>query len=289
MAVSTATRPCVQPSVQGADGPFVALLESDWWTRRQARRRAGSRAREKYKQMRRSWLRRKRKLWVLVSLGLAAIWLLLTVLVFAMTPPTGQWAATWASGFIAGAAFAVVIALRESPPGSIEMWQEGAYGEAGTAKVLERLPASWDVLHDLRNGDYNFDHVVIGPPGVFLLNSKWSTYRLQTVDGGLRGVHPDDESLTLRLDRIIGQAKRDAVDLKKAIEARTGRALWVNPVVVWWGPFADGGKTVGGVAFVQGDQLVKRITALPERHATDLKEVVEVLRPGRHRHSSARG
>lgn len=237
--------------------------------------------------MRRNWLRRKRKVWVLLGLGLFAVWLALTVLVFALTPTRGHWAATWASGFVAGGAVITVIALRESPPGSIEKWQEGAYGEAGTAKVLRKLPSSWDVLHDLRNGEYNFDHVVIGPPGVFLLNSKWSAYRLEVVGGVLRGVHPDDESLTMRLDRIIGQAKRDAVDLKKTIETRTGRALWVHPVVVWWGAFPAGGKTVDGVAFVQGDDLVKRITALPEKRMTDLKNIVEVLRPGRHTHASS--
>ena len=234
--------------------------------------------------MRRSWLRRKRKLWFFLSLGHFVLWLGATVLLLALTPSEVRWGAVWASGFGAGTAFTMIIALRESPPANIESWQDGAYGEANTARALEKLPSGWDVLHDLRNGKYNFDHVVVGPPGVFLLNSKWSSYRLENVDGVLRGVHPDDESLTMRLDALIRQAKWDAVDLKKTIEARTGRTLWVDPVVVWWGPYPDGGKTVNGVAFVQGKELVRRISALPEKPLSDLREVVDVLRPGRHRH-----
>ena len=235
--------------------------------------------------MRRSWLRRKRKVWVLLALGLAVTWVVLTVLVFALTPAEGRATATWASGFIAGGAVMVFIAVREAPPGSIERWQEGAYGESATAKALDKLPPGWEVLHDLRNGDYNFDHVVVGPPGIFLLNSKWSAYRLETVGGALRGVHPDDESLTMRLDPLIRQAKWDAVDLKKTIQARTGQRLWVQPVIVWWARLGDGGQTVDGVAIVHGNELVKRITALPGRRQTDLSGVVDVLRPGRHRRS----
>ncbi|GEN80522.1 hypothetical protein N867_05660 [Actinotalea fermentans ATCC 43279 = JCM 9966 = DSM 3133] len=246
-------------------------------------RRAGSRARAKYRQLRRNWLRRKRTLWVVATLVLAVCWWALSALVFALTPPEGDGFATWTSGLVAGSFVALLIAARDTPPGSIERWQEGAYGEAATAKALDRLPRDWDVLHDLRNGDYNFDHVVVGPPGLFLLNSKSSIYQLRAIDGELKGVHPDDETLTMRLDPLIRQAKRDAVTLKKVIEARTGRAVWVQPVIVWWGRYDDGGRTIDGVAIVQGKELAKRITGLPEKRRTDLSDVVEILRPGRHR------
>lgn len=235
--------------------------------------------------MRRSWLRRKRRLWVVSALVLAAIWAALTAFMFVLTPTEARELAVWVSGVIAGCALMMFVAVRETPPGSIERWQEGAYGESATAKELEKLPSGWEVLHDLRNGDYNFDHVVIGPPGVFLLNSKWSSFHLQTVNGGLVGVHPDDGSVTMALSRVVSQAKRDAVDLKKTIEARAGQRLWVNPVIVWWGRYDDGGRTVDGVAFVRGDELVKRIVALPGKRRTDLGDVVAVLRPGRHRHA----
>lgn len=100
--------------------------------------------------MRRSWLRRKRKVWVILALGLATSWALITALTFALTPAEGRWAAQWASGAIAGCALMMFIAVRESPPGSIERWQDGAFGEAATAKALGKLPPGWEALHDLR-------------------------------------------------------------------------------------------------------------------------------------------
>ena len=61
---------------------------------------------------------------------------------------------------------------------SAELWERGADGEAATAQVLRTLPAGWVVLHDLRwpgRRFANIDHVVIGPPGVFVVDSKnWS-------------------------------------------------------------------------------------------------------------------
>lgn len=278
----------LHPGGTHADVRGMALDEPTWWERRAARRRAGSRARAKYRQMRRNWLRRKRKLWLGVACFLVLTWVGITWLVLTFTPPEGRWMAVWASGFVAGGAVITFVALREDPPSSIANWQEGAWGEAATAKALTKLPSGWSVLHDLRNGDYNFDHVVVGPPGLFLLNSKWSTYRLEMVDGEFRGVHPDDETLTWRPDQVIRQAKRDAVDLKAKIQERTGRALWVQPVIVWWGRYDDGGRTVDGVAFVQGKQLVERLLRLPERRDAALDDVIAVLRPGRHRDGGRR-
>ena len=60
-----------------------------------------------------------------------------------------------------------------------EMNDRGADGEETTAAVLAGLPTGqWTVLHDLRwpgRRFANVDHVVIGPPGVFVIDSKnWS-------------------------------------------------------------------------------------------------------------------
>lgn len=62
---------------------------------------------------------------------------------------------------------------------SAELWERGAEGERRTAETLSVLPAeSWTVFHDLRwpgRRFANVDHVVVGPPGVFVIDSKnWS-------------------------------------------------------------------------------------------------------------------
>ena len=53
-------------------------------------------------------------------------------------------------------------------------WRRGADGEERVAQSLSRLPHGWYVFHDLTVGSRgaNLDHVVIGPGGIFVLNTK---------------------------------------------------------------------------------------------------------------------
>jgi hypothetical protein len=53
-------------------------------------------------------------------------------------------------------------------------WRRGAIGEEEVAKRLRSLGEVWRVIHSVPVGahDTDIDHVVIGPPGVFTLNTK---------------------------------------------------------------------------------------------------------------------
>src|SRR4051812_12067895 len=59
-----------------------------------------------------------------------------------------------------------------------EMFERGAVGEARTAATLKNLPREWTTLHDVRwpgRRSANIDHIVIGPAGIFVVDSKkWS-------------------------------------------------------------------------------------------------------------------
>jgi hypothetical protein len=61
---------------------------------------------------------------------------------------------------------------------SAELWERGAQGEVEVARALESLPDGWVVLHDLAwpgRPRANLDHVVIGPGGMFVVDAKnWS-------------------------------------------------------------------------------------------------------------------
>ncbi len=70
-----------------------------------------------------------------------------------------------------------------------QAWERGAEGESATARLLAGLPPEWTVLHDLRwpgRRFANIDHLVIGPGGVFVVDSKNWTGRVQVQDGVLR-------------------------------------------------------------------------------------------------------
>ena len=53
-------------------------------------------------------------------------------------------------------------------------WRRGAEGEEEVGWQLRKLGDGWKVLHSVPvgTGDTDIDHVVIGPPGVFTLNTK---------------------------------------------------------------------------------------------------------------------
>jgi len=60
-----------------------------------------------------------------------------------------------------------------------ERYEKGADGEEATAQALSALPVGeWTVFHDVRWPDRrlaNVDHVVVGPAGVFVIDTKnWS-------------------------------------------------------------------------------------------------------------------
>jgi hypothetical protein len=71
-----------------------------------------------------------------------------------------------------------------------DAYERGAAGEERTAQALAMLPAAgWFVLHDVRwpgKRFANIDHVVIGPGGVFVIDSKAWSGRVEVRDGVLR-------------------------------------------------------------------------------------------------------
>lgn len=274
-----ATRRDLKPTWPDDDDKNMLTSLRDGLTVRRERRRAGGRARRKYAELRQSWLRRNRKLWLMAAVLSAAIWLgfwwLMRVL------PGDQ---SWASAAFGGALAATLYSFRQQPPVAIATWEEGAFGEEQTGKQLRALEKSgWIVLHDLANGSKNFDHVVLGPNGIFCLNSKWSGYRLDVdADGKLIGRHQYDDDLYRDVQGALRQVRAEAATLRHRIHERCGTKLWVQPVIVWWGEVVNGGRLVDGVGVVQGMNLVPRLKEQRGQRITNFDEVVAALRPGRH-------
>lgn len=64
-----------------------------------------------------------------------------------------------------------------------EAWRSGAEGERVVARTLDLLPVDYVVFHDFNTRMGNFDHLVIGPTGIFAIETKnWRgiTPELQT-------------------------------------------------------------------------------------------------------------
>ena len=85
------------------------------------------------------------------------------------------------------AAVAAGWGLRFRPSPEAVAWRRGAVGERRTAHLMAPLGRhGWAVLHDLAvpGSHANLDHLVIGPGGVFVIDSKQYRGRLQLDPSG---------------------------------------------------------------------------------------------------------
>jgi hypothetical protein len=168
-----------------------------------------------------------------------------------------QLAGRW--GLVLGglAAVAVGWGLRFRPSPDAIAWRRGAAGERRTARLLSPLDQQgWAVLHDLAipGSQANIDHLVIGPGGVFVVDSKQYRGRLQ-LDGSGRlwhGRYPLVPVLRA-VDYEADQAARVLVDPDV-----------VMPIVAVHGAQVPWGKVVTqGVPVVAAKRLPSMLRQLP--------------------------
>jgi Nuclease-related domain len=99
----------------------------------------------------------------------------------------------------------------------VERRDRGATAEEHVGSLLEQL-AGWRVIHDASMGHGNVDHVLIGPAGVFTVETK---------------SHPGP----VRVAALHGATIRQAHAQRKAVEEITG--LKVEPLLVYSRAWVD--------------------------------------------------
>ena len=231
---------------------------------KQASTVAGAFAAQRFHARRRAWLLR---IWWAFP-PFAAFLVAVPVLfgrVFAPEHMTFYW------GVGLGVAFGVVVALADSPPHHIERWRQGADGEKATAKALRPLVRDgWTLVNDIDTGRGNIDHVLVGPPGVFLLDSK-NLNGLLTVDAGVLSVRwREDPHDGYQDRRLAATMKHRAHDLEQRLQ-RLGVEASVQPLVVLWSHFPQRSilNRSTGVAWVDGKQLRRVLQDRPVRLGAD--------------------
>ena len=162
-------------------------------------------------------------------------------------------------GLVVGvlAALAVGWGLRFRPSPDAVAWRRGAAGERRTARLLGPLERhGWVVLHDLAvpGSRANLDHLVIGPGGVFVVDSKQYRGRLQLDPSGRlwHGRYP----LAPTLRAVEFEADQAAQVL--------AYPQVVVPIVAVHGAKVPWGKVVTqGVPVVAAKRLPSMLRALP--------------------------
>jgi len=163
-------------------------------------------------------------------------------------------------GLVLGALAAMAAGwrLRFRPSPEAVAWRRGAAGERRTARLLGPLERDgWAVLHDLAvpRGQANIDHLVIGPGGVFVIDSKQYRGRLQLDSTGRlwHGRYP----LAPALGAVSFEADQAALVL-------TDPDVVVVPILAVHGTQVPWGKVVAdGVPVVAARRLPSMLGQLP--------------------------
>jgi hypothetical protein len=100
----------------------------------------------------------------------------------------------------------------------VERRDRGATGEEQVGDLLEELGGAWRVRHDVSLGRGNVDHVLVGPAGVFTVETK---------------SHPGPVRAGQVHGRTLGQAQAQ----RRAIEQVTG--VSVEPLIVFSRAWVD--------------------------------------------------
>jgi hypothetical protein len=171
-----------------------------------------------------------------------------------------------------GLSFTFCAVTLDTPPRRIENWRRGAEGERRTAKVLDRLGKSgWVIVHDVPAPRGNLDHVVAGPSGLFVLETK-------TAEDGPSVEASDGSYSRWQLESWARQARGNAVKLRQML-GPVGLG-WINAVVVVWADFPDRVIEHDKVTYVHGEELAAWLEGRPQRTALTERQraAIEALR-----------
>lgn len=138
-------------------------------------------------------------------------------------------------------------------------WYKGAVGEIIVGKILARLGPEWTVLHavPVGAGGTDIDHVLIGPPGVFTLNTKnhagqpvWVAGRTLMV-AGQKQLH-------------IPKAFHEATRAQNLLSAAVGESVPVTGLIILVEPKSLKIKEPpAGVTVVTGHKLLRWLRRQP--------------------------
>lgn len=103
----------------------------------------------------------------------------------------------------------VIIGLQPPPDMTGTNLTRGIESETATAVELAKLGPAWTVLHSraLPGTDADVDHIVIGPPGVVVIDSKYRTGELEhesSADIARSGTEDVEGDIADYLDRVFG-------------------------------------------------------------------------------------
>ncbi|MFF0429969.1 nuclease-related domain-containing protein [Streptomyces sp. NPDC004520] len=184
----------------------------------------------------------------------------------------------WQVGALAAAAV-LAYGIHQTYRRQRNSWASGADGEQATARLLAPLARSgYAVLHDraIPGSKANLDHIVAGPAGVLLVDSKnWRSKKAQvTLTGGLLRYGRYDQTKALRT--VVWEAQQAA----KALGVPVRPVLAVHGARI---PAPRGRTELHGVTVIEAKKLRGMLTGLAPQPGWDAARITAVEQLVEHR------
>jgi hypothetical protein len=129
-------------------------------------------------------------------------------------------------------------------------WRIGADGERAVGKKLDRLPQAWHALHAVPVGTRgaDIDHVLIGPGGVFTINTK--NHPRGHVRATAGAVYVAGQPT-----KYVAKSRHEASRAADRLSAAAGSAVRVTPVLVILCPRLTTTAPTAGVVVLHANGL----------------------------------
>jgi hypothetical protein len=151
-------------------------------------------------------------------------------------------------------------ALLHVLPNDVIYWGKGAEAERRVGAKLDSLePLGFVTLFDRRmpGRGGNIDAVTVGPPGVFVVETKWRGRGVEVVQGRFE-VGGREQSDSIR--QVTDQAMLIQVSLAQAMNRHR---LTVVPIICIGNRTVGGAERAGGVLVLDVKSIAKRLAAEP--------------------------
>lgn len=197
---------------------------------------------------------------------MAAFVFSLLVVIFPQTRPADVWAPFMALVIFGLVAIAcTIVALRKL--NQIRNHRRGLLGEQAVAEQLQSLSASgYRVFHDiLKDGKGNIDHAVVGPAGVFAIETKYRTKQPGKAGAPDHKAEFDGSKIQFPSGydaKAPEQARQNARWLAGELSKATGTRVSVQPIVALPGWYITL-KANSDVKVLSGKQIPGFITKEP--------------------------
>ena len=173
-----------------------------------------------------------------------------------------------------------VIALHLAGSGKVlmkrsEQAERGADAEVEVAHLLQELPTDYHALHDLTFDGFNIDHVVIGPTGVFTVETKSHRGKVSASrDALVLNGRPFEKP-------ILKQAWSEAFAVQEMLQHTTGKPCPVQPILCFPNAVVEVRRPVIGVIVASRGFLTRAITGHQAGSASppEIHKLVSVLKP----------